>query len=248
MSFKKIIFGLIVACGLYADSIGVKETNFSLSTNANYLDGSYFSAEAYGISGSIHTPIYQYIGGSIHAGTSRSHSDYDTDIEYSFDSKRYYGAVNILLRDSSMGGVGAWLAHTEYTTIFSSVDISEKSYGHTDGYGVYGTYYLDAFTVGLSVSDFYYNGKNGEGTRYSIGATWYPHDNMSLSVDYDDILGGRYNNDQYAVSVEYQPHFLSEPLSLMATCTRSENSNGYGLSLRYYFDTKVNLRSRDREY
>lgn len=115
------------------------------------------------------------------------------------------------------------------------------------GYSLAAEYYFSAVTVAAerTVASF-----DDESDRVadSFSATWYPLADLSLSSN----IGRVDDRAQYGVSVESQPDFLgrgaSVSLSFSDLSLPDEHVRTVNLSLTWHFGTRVDLKTRDREY
>lgn len=241
---KKIVFGLLLTCGLFAESIGVKELNYNIGASTAY--GDYprddLSYKNYAIFSSVNIPIYKYLGSSIYAGTGHSKVDYEYFNDSSTDNY-YYGGANIFLRDSEIGKIGIFFEYAKDFVKFDSFKYNSSS--NTTAF--YADYYFDDFTVWQTIYRYEYQNEKQDGIPYALGVSWYIQDNARIGFSYYHN-DNNYDENSYRFSFAYQPSFFSDSVELIAAHETSKENKIYQLSINYHFSTEVSLKSRDREY
>jgi hypothetical protein len=106
--------------------------------------------------------------------------------------------------------------------------------------------YLGDFTLGAShISTELEDGPKLESDSFS--ASWYPIDSVRISLSGGDL----YDQDTYGIEVEHQPEFMGNSLSVLlgySTVDREQEISTINFGVIYHFGTKVELKTRDRQY
>lgn len=223
-----LILSFVVPGLVQADA--VEKTNYSVSASIDRADyGDYAS-----LSGSVRTPLTRYTGMSVYASLWKSNADK----QYPDSSSRFIG-TGVFVRDPSIGAIYANYGHQRIKYDYGFTEISLN----IDTYGLSGSYYLERSSVYVSRS--WREREERESSNYSsLGGSYYPNDNWAAYFS----IGGMDDKDEYTLSVEYQPKIFKQSISLSAGYHDFDWDQSINLSLSYFFDTRVSLMKRDRNY
>lgn len=189
------------------------------------------------LAGRLNIPVAGYIGvsGELRYADNSAKNDY-----YADGSERYLGITGFV-RDSSIGKLAF-----NYTSAYWEADVYgetlDESYNQTK---LSAEGYLGSFTLAAAntqVSDF---GDNNSWDFYDVSAAFYPADNAKITLG---MMAEEYklnDEDTQYVRFSFQP---MNALELSAGYLRDPSDKTLSFSASYFFDTKVSLIKRDRQY
>jgi hypothetical protein len=115
-----------------------------------------------------------------------------------------------------------------------------------DYYRVAAETYLWDFTLGaVHTSTELEDGPTLESDIFS--ASWYPIDSVRVTLSGGDM----YEQDTYGIEIEHQPEFMGNSLGVAlgySVVDREQEVGTINFSVVYHFGTKVELKTRDRQY
>ena len=116
----------------------------------------------------------------------------------------------------------------------------------TDNYLAEAEAYLGDFTFGANhTSTELEDGPKLESNIFN--ASWYPLDSLRVTLSGGDL----YEQDTYGIELEHQPEFMGDSLGVVlgySVVDREQEVGTISFSVVYHFGTKVELKTRDREY
>jgi hypothetical protein len=116
----------------------------------------------------------------------------------------------------------------------------------TDNYRAAVEAYLGNFTFGANhTSTELEDGPKLESNLFS--ASWYPIDDLRFTLSGGDL----FEQDTYGVEIEHQPEFMGQSLGVVlgySIVDREQRVGTISFSVVYHFGTKIELKTRDREY
>lgn len=256
-----LLSGLATAAelGRPTETKAVQSSNYSLGLAASDSDTKDSTSNGtFGLGGVATLPIGDLFGASLAANYSRSTartSDvlFDTTSATSTrPSCRFNNtdaALTLFARRPTLGKVSA-----SYGTGSLSSDCGDNSVFVStgddklgiDNYRVAIEAYLGDFTVGAShISTELEDGPKLESG--SFNASWYPIDSVRLSLSGGDL----YDQDTYGIEIEHQPEFMGNSLSMLlgySSVDREQKISTINFGVIYHFGTKIELKTRDRQY
>jgi hypothetical protein len=249
---KTFLFLLIlISLEIYADSHNaVKETNFHVGISHTEIDDDFVGNwRSTSLSSGVSFPIYDYIGSSILIQGSKSGTlKYDYyNYHYTTQSDSYVAAVNFFLRDKTIGKVGINGQHSKNKTTTNlndgSTTYTHKSTTDINNYSLYGSYYWHDFTLNAyrEVIDID-NGHHIHTSNTSIG--YYLNENTSAGAS----ISGMDSQNKFHISFQHQPSYFQNSTIVGLTYLKNNHSESFTLFLSYHFETRVSLKTRDREY
>lgn len=256
----------LASCATFAAELGqavepkaVQKTNFSLGLLASDSDTKdSTSTGTFGLGGIVTMPIGKLFGASLAGAYSRSTartSDVLLDVT-SPDSTRPSCRFNntdlsasLFARLPRWGKISGTYGQGNLTSdcgdkaVFVSTGDDEMG---TDYYRVSAEAYLWDFTVGANhTSSELEDGPKVESNIFS--ASWYPLDSLRVTLSGGDL----YDQDTYGIELEHQPEFMGDSLGVVlgySVVDREQEVGTISFSVVYHFGTKVELKTRDREY
>jgi len=237
----------------------VQQTNFSLGLVASDSDTKdSTSAGTFGLSGLVTMPIGKIFGAQLGGGYSRTTartSDVLLDVTAPNESRpscRFNNrdlSATIFARWPTMGrisaGYGNGLVTSDCGEQSAFVTTGDDEMG-TDNYRVAAEAYLGNFTVGVThTSTELEDGPTLESDV--LNASWYPMENLRVSLSGGDL----FDQDTYGIEIEHQPEFMGDSLGVVlgySVVDREQEVGTISFSVVYHFGTKIELKTRDREY
>lgn len=237
----------------------VQRTNFSLGLVASDSDTKDSTSNGtFGLGGILTMPIGKIFGASVSGAYSRSTartSDVLLDVA-SADSTRPSCRFNntdlsasLFARWPRLGRVSFSYGNGQLTSdcgdqsMFVSTGDDELG---TDNYRALAEAYLGDFTVGANyTSTELEDGPKLESNIFN--ASWYPIDSLRVTLSGGDL----YEQDTYGIELEHQPDFMGNSLSVTlgySVVDREQEVGTVNFSVFYHFGTKVELKTRDRQY
>ena len=166
----------------------------------------------------------------------------------SFDNTR--GEVSLLARRPTLGklavsyGLGRLSSDCDQQSFFIPTNDDRME---TDGYRIDAEVYLGDFTLGASRSTVNLDDAGPELETTTIMASWYPLDSLRVSVSGSDL----YDQDTYGLVLEHQPEFLGDSFGVQLGYSNTDatpKTRTLHLGLTYHFGSRVELKTRDRQY
>lgn len=245
--------------GRPTEAKAVQKTNFSLGLVASDSDtkGS-TSNGTFGLGGILTMPIGKLFGASVAGAYSRSTartSDVLLDVT-SADSTRPTCRFNN--RDLSASLFARWPSRGRVSVSYGNglltsdcgeqsafVSTGDDEMG-TDNYRAAAEAYLGNFTFGAAhTSTELEDGPKLKSDIFS--ASWYPMENLRVTLSGGDL----YDQDTYGIELEHQPEFMGDSLGVVlgySVVDREQEVGTISFSVVFHFGTKVELKTRDREY
>ena len=236
----------------------VQSTNFSLGLLASDSDTKDSTSNGtFGLGGIATIPIVGDFGASLGGNYSRSTARTSdvlldaTSTTASRPSCRFNNSdveVTLFARRPTLGkvaasyGTGKLSADCGDNSVFVATGDDELS---TDHYRFSVEAYLGNFTVGAIHTSTDLDGPKLESDSFS--ASWYPLNSVRLSLSGGDL----YDQDTYGFEVEHQPEFMGNSLSVLlgySSVDRDQEIRTIHFGVIYHFGTKVELKTRDRQY
>jgi hypothetical protein len=242
-----------------AEPKAVQSTNFSLGLLASDSDtkGS-TSNGTLGLGGIATLPIGSTFGAALAGGFSRSTartSDALLDVTSPTSTRptcRFNSSdaeATLFARRPTLGKIAASYGSGRLSgdcgdeSAFISTGDDELS---TDYYRLGVEAYLGDFTLGaVHTSTELESGPKLESDSFS--AAWYPLGSLRVSLSGGDLYG----QDTYGIEVEHQPEFMGDGLSVLlgySSVDRDQEVRSINFAVVYHFGTKVELKTRDRQY
>jgi len=225
--FLLIIASPVVAIG---DTTGIEETNYRAGISGRNSD----SGNSFSFSGVVRAPLVNNTGISLNVGLSE-HNGVDNYVDQSNKSI----GLGVFLREYELG-----LIQLRYNYSETVADIPSSTLKmNTDSLSLFGIYYIHNFNFSLFRSAL----KSDDGDKFNnlnIGLSYYFTDNFNTSLSF----GGMESKDNNAISMYYQPKKFNNTIGISVNYSTSDRVDSYGLSVTYYFDTKVSLIDRNRRY
>lgn len=245
--------------GRPAEPKAVQKTNFSLGLIASDSDTKDSTSNGtFGLGGIVTMPIGKIVGASLSGAYSRSTartSDVLLDVsspEQTRPSCRFNNtelAASVFARWPSIGRVSV-----SYGNGSLSSDCGEQSAFvytgddslDTDNYRFSAEAYLGDFTLGAShTATELEDGPKLESNLFN--ASWYPINSVRVTLSGGDL----YEQDTYGIEIEHQPEFMGDSLGVAlgySVVDRDQEVGTISFSVVYHFGTKVELKTRDRQY
>jgi hypothetical protein len=245
---------LLYAAHAVADSPAVRDWNNQLgyASGDTYVAGG-TDSNTYGINAATTVPLAAYVAGSLSGAFNRTNvatSDVATATGGTVPSCSLNDGslvAGLFVRRSDIGrlglsyGLGRTRSRCDATFLATGSDRLD-----TRTTALNAEVYLGPFTVGgtrsrtkvKSAYDF---------DSDSLAGSWYPMENLRMTVSGD----GLDLKDTYHFNLEYQPELLENSTGLLIgyTTRRGDNSTrAVTVGINYYFGTRVDLKTRDREY
>lgn len=256
----------LASCATVAAELGrpteakaVQATNFSLGLVASDSDTKDSTSNGtFGLGGLVTMPIGKILGASLGGAYSRSTartSDVLLDVTSPNSTRpscRFNNrdlSASLFARWPSRGRISASYGNGLLTS--DCGDQSEfvstgKDEMGTDSYRFGAEAYLGDFTLGANhTSTELEDGPKLESNIFS--ASWYPIDDLRFTLSGGDL----YEQDTYGIEIEHQPEFMGEALGVVlgySIVDREQRVGTISFSVVYHFGTKIELKTRDREY
>lgn len=228
----------------------VKETNFNVALSHSEInDDSMSNWRSTSLSSGVNFPLYNYLGANIFISGSKSGElkyNYYND-SYTTQSDDYGSGAMLFLRNADIGKIGVTGGYSKTKT---TTDIYNGMTTHTlkntttsRNYSLYGSYYHDDFT--LSASRRYLDLDNGHILHYvDAGIGYYLNENTA----FDATVSGMDSSNKFRLHLAHQPSLLNNSTIVGISYEKNDYDNSFTFFLSYHFQTKVSLRTRDREY
>ncbi|MBM0103660.1 hypothetical protein JM946_02845 [Steroidobacter sp. S1-65] len=237
----------------------VESTNLSLGLSASDSDTKESTSNGtFGLTGVATLPIGSLFGASLSGNYSRTTartSDVLLDVTSQGTSRpscrfnNYDAAATIFARRPTLGRISASYGQGELKSdcgddsVFVSTGTDTLG---TDFYRFAAEAYLWDFTVGaVHTSTELEDGPKIESNVFS--ASWYPIDSVRVMLS----GGEMYEQDTYGIEIEHQPEFMGNSLGVAlgySVVDREQEIGTISFSVVYHFGTKVELKTRDRQY
>jgi hypothetical protein len=227
---KLLLLSVLPGVVLAADGQGVDALNGEVGLGLNNFENTLDTV----ISGRLNIPVVGYFGLS----ADMNYTDVSAkDDSYGDLSERRTGLTGFV-RDSSIGKLSY-----NYTSVYWETEYDDhETYTETS---LSAEGYLGAFTLAAAhneVSDF---GYFSDVDYYDVAASFYPVDNAKVTLG---MMAEEYKlNDEDAqyLRFSFQPENM---LQLSAGYTRYPAEKVMSFNASFFFDTKVSLIKRDRQY
>lgn len=184
-------------------------------------------------------PVKGYLAASI-AGMLSHVDGKDSNI---YISNGYVLIGNIFLRNPSLGKIGTSYAYSQNFNDSRFSTIRQFSNNIT------GDYYVDRVTISAMRNASRIEGYSENYYSTKISLSWYSDDNLKLSFSRHsaDFLNDKFSTE---ISAEVQPGFWNNSTSLGFSYSGDSQDNSFtaGIFMTYFFDTRVILIDRDRQY
>jgi hypothetical protein len=248
----------LLLCGVHARAdtpAAVAESNYQagLTGGDTYISGNRTS-NFWDLSGSANFPLGTYFGTSLsgdYIHTNITSNPFPDSIPASAWPSCVVESENLdaglFARKPSLGrigvayGAGRQKSQCNATFLASGTDTLKTHHSTADA-----EYYFSMVTVGVSRTwTTIESGPNLDSD--TLTASWYPYNDMRLTLAAD----GLDLKDTYHLSMEYQPEFLDNFMSLVlgyTTQRQTVTTHIITFGLNYYFGTNVDLLARDRQY
>jgi hypothetical protein len=256
----------LASCATVAAELGrpteakaVQKTNFSLGLVASDSDTKDSTSNGtFGLGGTWTMPIGKFLGASLGGAYSRSTartSDVLLDVTSANSTRpscRFNNrdlSASLFARLPSLGRVsvsyGNGLLTSDCGEQSTFVSTGDDEMG-TDSYRAAAEAYLGNFTVGANhTSTELEDGPTLKSNIFS--ASWYPMTDLRVTLSGGDL----YDQDTYGIEIEHQPEFMGESLGVSlgySVVDREQQVGTISFSVVYHFGTKIELKTRDREY
>ena len=209
----------------------VEELNYSVATSFKDFD----YGERYLFNGSVYTPLYRYLGGSI----SLSYSEFKGDDNY-IDSKYSRIEFGLFARKSSVGKLGFKVLSNK-----TMYDLSRLEDRDTTSYRILGEKYFNDITIGVSRTYSDTTGINdAEYNSVYFDFIWYINSNLPVVAR----AGGMDAEDTYVIGFETQPSFTNNLFKIFVYYLETPDYESTTIGVRYYFGLKRKLIERDRKF
>lgn len=250
---------LAAELGRPAEVKAVQKTNFSLGLIASDSDTKDSTSNGtFGLGGQVTMPIGKYVGATLGGAYSRSTartSDVLLDAAASTETRpscRFNNtdlSASLFVRWPQWGRVSAGYGNGQLSSDCGDqsafVSTGDDELG-TDNYRFGAEAYLGNFTFGANyTSTELEDGPKLESNLFS--ASWYPINSVRVTLSGGDL----YEQDTYGIEIEHQPEFMGDSLGAVlgySVVDREQEVGTISFSVVYHFGTKVELKTRDREY
>lgn len=247
-----------VAVAAEPEQRAVKATNFSLGLVASDSDTKDSTSNGtFGLGGLATLPIGDWFGASLggtYSRTTARTSDVLFDVASQNQSRpscRFNNSdvVASVFARRSLGRVSASYGKGNVSSDCGDqsafVSTGDDSMG-LDYYRFAAEAYLWDFTVGaVHTSTELEDGPKLESNIFN--ASWYPIDSVKVTLSGGDL----YDQDTYGIEIEHQPEFMGNSLGVAlgySVVDRDQEVSTISFSVVYHFGTKVELKTRDRQY
>ncbi|WP_129641061.1 hypothetical protein [Peristeroidobacter agariperforans] len=237
----------------------VQSTNYSLGLIASDSDTKDSTSNGtFGLGGSANMPIGNLFGASLAGSYSRTTartSDVLFDVASQTSSRQTCrfnnadGSLSVFARKPTLGRISASYGKGNVKSDCGDesvfVSTGDDSMG-IDYYKVGAEAYLWDFTFGaVHTSTEPEDGEKLESDIFS--ASWYPLDSLKVTLSGGDL----YEQDTYGIEIEHQPEFMGNSLGVAlgySVIDRDQEIGTINFSVVFHFGTKVELKTRDRQY
>lgn len=237
----------------------VQSTNFSLGLVASDSDTKDSTSNGtFGLGGIVTMPIGDWFGASVAGNFSRTTARtsevlFDVESEQSTrPSCRFNNSdavVGLFARRATLGRVSASYGKGKVSSDCGDdsvfVSTGDDNLG-IDYYRLAAEAYLWDFTLGaVHTSTELEDGPKLESNLFN--ASWYPFDSVRVTLSGGDL----YDQDTYGIEIEHQPEFMGNSLGVAlgySVVDRDQEVGTINFSVVYHFGTKVELKTRDRQY
>ena len=258
LKFLVAALSLNAGTAFAAGDTAVEDTNYQIgyaSGDMRFKDGGGIDTNAYGISGRVTLPLAAYLGASVEAAYLRTNLSSDAVTSQSGTSGQPpecayntgEATATFFVRNPSFGRIGVGYGKNRTKSRcdaeFAGVDAGNQTTTSTSGTV---EIYLGDFTLGATRTRSQANDVadvNGS----SVVVTWYPTPNLRTALSGD----GLDSRDTYHFQLEHQPEIFDNTTGLLLEywTRRTEPETYYiGVGIRYYFNERVELKTRDRAY
>jgi hypothetical protein len=256
----------LASCATLAADLGrpvepkaVQATNFSLGLVASDSDTKNSTSNGtFGLGGQVTMPIGKLFGASLAGAYSRSTartSDVLLDVTSPTSTRpscRFNNtdlSANVFARMPNLGRVSLGYGKGNLTSdcgdqsVFVSTGDDELG---TDNYRVAAEAYWGNFTFGANHTQT----ELEDGPKLEsnlLSASWYPINSVRVTLS----GGDQFEQDTYGIELEHQPEFMGDSLGVVlgySVVDREQQVGTINFSVVYHFGTKIELKTRDREY
>jgi hypothetical protein len=251
---------LLLLCGTSAaaDAPAVHGTNYQIgyaSGDTRVSDGA--NSNTYGFNGSVSIPLGTYFGASVSADYGRTNFSTSSVTSQSGVSastpaprcELNTAAVDagLFFRNPTLGrigvgyGAGSVRSHCDATFVATGTSTME-----TTSSTVNAEYYFSAVTLAATRTRTHIK-STFDLDSSSLSASWYPTPNLRTTITGD----GLDYQDTCHFNLEYQPEILDNSTGLFigySSRRQTTSTHVIMVGINYYFDKRVDLKTRDREY
>jgi hypothetical protein len=239
----------LVSTNTFAGQRAVEEVNFNVGLDERHFTMSDYDSKAdmYNITAGVNMPVSDHAGISLSGGIGKhrsSASAEDNSLRY---SQNFTGLdAAFFVRDPEIGRAGVGFQVTRWGAGSSNVDgFGPVSYTVRCPHAV-AEYYFDQVTVGAARQRCEVSAWDEVSNDSQIFAGWYVMPNLNLGV----AAYGMDSKKTYGIGAEFQPEFGNQALGIRLAYENSRDPNyrAFLIGFRYYFDKRVDLKTRDRRY
>lgn len=240
-----IMFGLLPIT-LMANNQAIKKLNYNISTDYSQSD----YTKGISIDADIRIPIMNYIGMGLNTNISRNESR-----KYDSHSNDKSLGLSLILRNSSIGQISTYFGYT-MSNIYIKFDNNESmsSKPNSKNLNINAIYYFNDFDFSLNrskskLTSYSYDsfvGKIKDTSTYystSVNIAYYINNNLKISTEKNADYSYKTN-----INISYQPQVFKNSMVLFTSYYKNGNNKSYKFGLKYTFDTRVNLKDRNRKY
>jgi hypothetical protein len=236
----------LLSAAAFAGERAVEAVNFEVGLSedhSRFSDGD--TADLYGGVGAVNLPITDQFGFSLSGLYGKFRSEFSgTGYEYKYSATYTSAEASVFVRDPEIGraGLGYYRAHFGRANV-GGYDWESSTSNCPEALA---EYYLAQVTVGAWRAHCTSSGGGNTANDSAIFARWY----VTLQIDVSAAVYGMDMKDWYGAAVEIQPEFAGNSLGFRFGYLRDskDDTDQIALAVRYYFDTRVDLKTRDRRY
>lgn len=241
------LFLSLLSIPAFAAQRAVEAVNYEFGlTNDHYDFADDDNGDLYRVVAGVNMPVTDALGFSIFGEFGKYRVDMSgASYHYKWSQTYASATTSVFLRDPDIGRVGFGYSQMYFgSTNANGYDVTSSTSNCPEALA---EYYFTPVTVGAwrmqcRNADDADDRVNDSG----IYARWYvtPHIGVSAAVYGMDA------KDVYGAAVEFQPGYAANSLGFRLGYLRDDDSdiNTVALAFRYYFGTRVDLKTRDRRY
>jgi hypothetical protein len=216
-------------------SSGGPNKTVGLNVDAIFPIGSYLG---FSLSGDVAKTNIDVARHDTILGTTPSCSINDTGVE-----------AGLFTRNPTLGkiGVSYGIEHLHSSCDGDAAFVaSQASSNTTHNYQAEAEYYLHDFTFGAAHTQSHVPGQ-GDLKQDLFSVSWYPVTDARITPS----AGRQDRNDLYGITLEAQPEFLSESVSVVLSYSllrQSSDIKSFSIGFVHHFGNPIELQTRDRNY
>lgn len=240
--------------GAIAETRAVEQINGDVGLSFEDVRASAGPNKTVGLTADAIFPLSSYLGISLSGGVAKTNIDVaqvesGSGISSSCTLNDGSLQTGVFARNPELGkiGVSYGIAHLHSSCDGDAAFVSSQGGSiDTHHYGVEAEYYFHDFTFGAAHTQTHLQGQ-GDLNQDLFRVSWYPVADARISPS----AGRQDHNDLYGLTLEAQPEFLSDSVSVVLSYSllrQGSDVKTFSIGFVHHFGEPIELETRDRRY